>query len=157
MKAIRWGVLCWLCLSVLAPEGHAAPAPQQQVSLDLGNAMSDAWNQPYHLAKALRSNPRASRFLMTWVCMGPGTSAVGAVVYNRRQHTLRFRTTGGHTGAPESRTPSMVMNYQFDRVTDAKLLQLGRDELGVGSISGSFEKLTRYGCRRHTIKQAYWF
>ena len=157
VRKTGWIALYCLCLFALVPENHAAPMTKPQVSFDLGNNMGDAWNQSHHLAKALQSYPHASQFRMTWDWGFGSISAEGVIVYNRQTHALRLRTTGGYSDGDTSKRPSLVNNYLYTHVTDAKLLQLAKDELGVDAYSGCFERLPKYGCQRHKIEHAYWF
>ena len=157
LRKTSWIALCCLCLFAIVAQNRAAPTTKQQISFDLGNMMGDPWNQSHHLAKALQSYPYASQFRMTWDWQFGSTSAEGVIVYNRKTHVLRLRTTGGYNDGDTSKRPSLVNNYLYTHVTNVKLLQLAKDELGVDSYSGCFEKLPKYGCQKHTITRAYWF
>ncbi len=157
LKTGYLAALAWMCLFIIVSGSHAATASHNRVSLDLGNCVGDSQGQASRLTKLLQDNPHVSYFRMTWVYEFGSTSAAGAIVYNRKAHMLRLRTTGGYSARTSAPGGSLTNNYLYTQVNDAKLFQLAKDTSRVASISGSFDTLSHYGCRRYKIKMAYWF
>lgn len=135
-----------------------APTPPVPRKLQMGcrspNFCRKDENPVALIASAIRANPAATRFRLTWNDSLGGAYNSGTMVYDKTNHVLKFHNFDGDWGS------STLRDYMFTPVTDQLLFSLvakyntvnGAAQLHPNSL---VTLLPRYGRRAFCLRKEW--